>query len=258
METNNCAEVVTIGKLTASLEGFGLKHAAKGLADILDTAEMNDLTYREFLSELLECETTSRNERNRTRNYAAAHFPPGIQPLEEYDVSEIESGITESQIRRLKEMNWVDTHGNIIFVGPPGVGKTMLSGGVGLAGINAGYTVCFERMSNFVRIMDGERMGERKATFRFNKIRKAQMVILDEMGYTPISKAQAEQLFTFVSNCYRTKSLVFTTNKPVSQWSEIMGDPDLTKAMLDRILSHSACFFIKGESYRLKHPDLFA
>ena len=133
----------------------------------------------------------------------------------------------------------------------------MLAVGLGLEAVNAGYTVCFERMTNFVKILDNADI-ERAAGFRLRNIRKAQLVIIDEIGYTPISRSQANRFFTFISDTYETNSIVFTTNKEITDWAEMMGDPVLTTAMLDRILHHARCFSLQGQSYRLKHPELFS
>ena len=133
----------------------------------------------------------------------------------------------------------------------------MLAVGLGLEAVNAGYTVCFERMTNFVKILDTADT-ERAAGFRLRNIRKAQLVIIDEIGYTPISRSQANRFFTFISDTYETNSIVFTTNKEITDWAEMMGDPVLTTAMLDRILHHARCFSLQGQSYRLKHPEMFS
>ena len=97
-----------------------------------------------------------------------------------------------------------------------------------------------------------------KWNFRLLNIRKAQLVIIDEIGYTPISRTQANRFFTFISDTYETNSIIFTTNKKITDWAEMMGDPVLTTAMLDRILHHARCFSLQGQSYRLKHPKLFS
>jgi DNA replication protein DnaC len=109
---------------------------------------------------------------------------------------------------------------------------------------------------NLIKILDVSGT-ERTAGFRIKNIKKAQMVIIDEIGYTPISRSQANRFFTFISDTYETSLIVFTTNKEITDWAEMMGDPVLTTALLDRILHHAKCFSLRGESYRLKHPEQF-
>ena len=247
---------IPVEKLNALLETFALKHSSRQLADILERAENNSLSYREFLLDLLETEVKGRNERRRKRNYTAAHFPPNVKVLEEYDPAELEAGITENQIEPLKQLTWLDTCGNVVLAGPPGLGKTMIATGLGLEAINSGYTVCFEKMVNLIKILDSSET-ERSAGFRLKNLKKAQLVIIDEIGYTPITRSQANKFFTFISDTYETTSLVFTTNKEITEWAEMMGDPVLTTAMLDRVLHHAKCFSLRGESYRLKHPEMF-
>ena len=144
---------IPIQRLTALLETFTLKHSSRSLADLLEKAEVNELSYREFLLTLLETEVRGRNERRRKRNLSAAHFPPHPKILDDFDPTELDAGITESQIQSLRELSWLDTCGNLVFAGPPGLGKTMLAVGLGLEAVNAGYTVCFERMTNFQSIL---------------------------------------------------------------------------------------------------------
>ena len=251
------AKRITVDRLSSLLQTFALKHAAKALPDLLETADLENATNKQFLLSLLETEVIGRNERRRKRNYSAAHFPPNIRPLEEFNPEELDSGITQAQLDKLKELAWLDNGGNLVFAGPPGLGKTMIAVGLGLHAINSGYTVCFEKMVNLVKILDNAET-ERAAGFRLKNLKKAQLIIIDEIGYTPISRSQANRFFTFISDTYETSSLVFTTNKEITDWAEMMGDPVLTTAMLDRILHHANCYSFRGESYRLKHPDLFS
>ena len=248
---------IPVDRLISLLQTFTLKHAAKALPDLLETADLRDATNKQFLLSILETEVIGRNERRRKRNYSAAHFPPNIKPLEEFNPEELESGISQAQLEKLKELTWLDNGGNIVLAGPPGLGKTMVAVGLGLHAINSGYTVCFEKMVNLVKILDNAET-ERAAGFRLKNLKKAQLIIIDEIGYTPITRNQANRFFTFVSDTYETSSIIFTTNKEVTDWAEMVGDPVLTTALLDRILHHANCYSFKGESYRLKHPDLFS
>jgi DNA replication protein DnaC len=244
-------------RINAMLETFGLKHISRNLPEILDAAETGEQSCKDFLFTALETEVKGRNERRRHRNYALAHFPPIVRPLEEFDPAELDSGITFSQIKQLKNLTWLDSYGNIILAGPPGLGKTMIAIGIGLHAINEGYTVCFEKMSDFFDIL-AKADYERSAGFRLKNIKKAQLIIIDEVGYKTITREQANRFFCFVSDAYEKSSIIFTTNKEIPEWAEMMGDPILTTAMMDRILHHARCFSLKGESYRLKHPELFA
>jgi DNA replication protein DnaC len=244
-------------RLGALLDTFGLKHVSRQLPQLLNSAEQEEQPYRQFLMSALEVEVKGRNERRRDRNYALAHFPPSIRCVDEFDPAELESGITYGQIKQLKDLSWLDAYGNIILAGPPGLGKTMIALGLGLHAVNEGYTVCFEKIENFFDIL-AKADYERSAGFRLKNIKKAQLVILDEIGYATITKEQANRFFGFISDAYEKRSIIFTTNKDLHEWVEMMGDPVLTTAMLDRILHRARCFSLKGESYRLKYPGLFA
>ncbi len=244
----------SIAQTKASLASVGFKHIVPILAELINSAEEQKLPYREFLNLLIDKELMDRNEKHRKRNLSGAHFPPNPRALDEFDTREIEAGITPTQLYQLKDLNWIDAHVNILLLGPPGIGKTMVAVGLGLEAINAGYSVCFERMASLMEIMETAKLS-RASNFRLKRIRKADLVIIDEIGFTPIRREQANSFFNLVSEMYEKTSIIFTTNKEIGQWAEVMGDPVLTTALLDRILHHSKCFSLRGESYRIKHPQ---
>ena len=200
---------ITVERLSSLLQTFTLKHAARALPDLLETADMQNASNRQFLLAVLETEVKGRNERRRKRNYSGAHFPPNVRPLEEFDPEELESGITQAQIDKLKDLSWLDNGANLVIAGPPGLGKTMVAVGLGLHAVNNGYTVCFEKMVNLVKILDTAET-ERTAGFRLKNLKKAQLLIIDEIGYTPITRSQANRFFTFISDTYETSSIIFT------------------------------------------------
>ena len=141
-----------IGQMSATMKAFGMKHAARSLPDLLEVAERNELSCRDFLERVLSSETEGRFARKR--NYASAHFPPDVKPIDEFDPAELESGITATQIERLKSLDWLDSHGNVVLAGPPGLGKTMVALGLGLLAIDSGYTVAFEKTESFIDVLD--------------------------------------------------------------------------------------------------------
>jgi len=242
-----------LSKMKASMVSIGLKTCASQLGELLDQAEKEQMPYRRFLDVLIDTETDARNRRRVHRNFTGAHFPPQAKSLDEFNTAELESGLTATQLMQLRELNWADAAANIIFLGPPGLGKTMLAVGLGLEAVNQGYAVCFERMQSLVDMLTTEHTS-RASAFRLKRIRKCGVLIVDEVGFLPVTKEQANAFFSLVSELYEQTSIIITTNREIDQWAEMLGDPVLTTALLDRLLYNAKCFSLKGESYRIKHP----
>jgi len=230
---------------TGILESLKLK----GMKDALDQIAGKDgLSHLDFLKELLDSEIDHRTQRRLKRNMVGAHFPI-VKELESFDFSKIE-GITELQMKNLMDFRWIDKHENLLFFGPPGLGKTHLSIAFGFKALQSGYTVCFERISSLIKLLKTKDI-RRSSTFRINRIMKASVLIIDEIGYTPIDRKEANLFFSLVSELYERTSIIITSNKGFDQWAEMMGDEIMTTALLDRLLHHSHIFSLNGESYRI-------
>lgn len=225
-----------------------LKGIQGSLDDVLDSAQKNKLSYLECLRKLLENEINDRNNRRLQRNLAGAHLPV-IKELEAFDFSNI-TGIPQKDVNNLLDFRWIDNNENLLYLGPPGVGKTHLSVSISLKALERGYKVCFERASNLIKLLKTAEI-QRSSAFRINRIMKSSLFIIDEIGYTPIDRKEANLFFNLISELYERSSIIITSNKGFDQWSEMMGDEVMTTAMLDRLLHHAKVYSIKGESYRI-------
>ena len=176
---------------------------------------------------------------------------PRIKTIDEYDFNQ-QDGVTSEQMRRLCDFVWLEQAYNVVILGAPGLGKTHLATALGYAAANAGYSVCFITLEGLIRLL---KTGEisRQSKSRLTQIRRAALVIIDEMGFMPINKAEAHLLFSFISACYEQKSLVVTSNKSFDDWADFLGDPVIATAILDRLIFKCEIFNLAGDGYRIRH-----
>jgi DNA replication protein DnaC len=240
----------TYEQVQGRLSALKMKGMIKGLDRELNEAESGKLSYIGFLNNLLNSELAYRIEKRYQKSMAGAHFPV-FKKIDDFEFGKVK-GLSQMETAQIIEFSWLDNHHNILLFGPPGLGKTHLAISIGIKAVEKGYTVSFERMAGLIKLLKTSEV-QRSSVFRLNRILKSDLVIIDEIGYTPIDKKEANLFFNLISELYEKKSVIITSNKGFNEWAEMMGDAIMTTALLDRLLHHSKIINLNGESYRIQN-----
>jgi len=198
---------------------------------------------------LCERELIDRQQRATERRIKAAAFPT-LKTTEGFDFAQ-QPGINEALIRELLVGEFIDRNENVLLIGNSGTGKTHLAIALGLAACHDGRSVRFFGVTSLVRQLL-EAREDRRLERMLKRLGRQDVLLLDELGYVPFTKAGAELLFEVVSRAYERQSLIITTNLPFEQWVEVCGSERLTGAMLDRLTHRMHIVEANGESYRLR------
>ncbi len=206
-------------------------------------------TFKRFLLRLSERELIDRRQRATERRIKAARFPT-LKTLESFRF-EAQPSINEALVGELLGGEFIDRRENVLLVGNSGTGKTHLATALGLAACHEGRRVRFFGVTALVTGLL-EAREDRRLERLLKQLGRQELLILDELGYVPFTKAGAELLFEVVSRAYERQSLIVTTNLPFEQWAEVCGSERLTGAMLDRLTHRVHIVEANGESYRLR------
>jgi DNA replication protein DnaC len=212
-------------------------------------AAQDNADHLAFLLQLCELELIERERRAAERRLKAARFP-AHKLLDEFDFAARPS-VNKPQILELMKGDYLDKRENVLFVGPSGTGKSHLATALGMAACAQGRKVRFFRVTELITTLL-EAKEERQLLRLRQQLGKLDLLILDELGYVPASKAGAELLFDVIATAYERNSLIVTTNLPFENWTEVLGSERLTGAALDRLTHRCHILETKGESYRLQ------
>ncbi len=232
------------------LIALGCTHAAEQLEYLLSEAVRQEIAPHTFLDRLLQAELSGREERRVKTSLKSSNLPVG-QTLENFDFA-FQPAIERSRIATLATCAWVRNAETVLIQGPPGVGKTHLLIGLGIRAVEQGFSVQYFRFDELMTVLrtDADLPPMR---LRRRKYMSTALLLIDELGFDPMSRQEASLFFRLVSYRYGRGAIMITTNKSVRDWTELLaGDEVLTTAILDRLLHHSHVLNIKGRSYRLR------
>jgi DNA replication protein DnaC len=236
--------------LTRALKAPALRESVTRLAD---RARAETWSHEEFLVACLQREVAAREAHGGDGRIRAARFP-SRKSLEEFDFDHAR-GLKRELVAHLGTLDFVAGRENIVFLGPPGTGKTHLATGLAIRACQAGHRVAFATAADWVaRLADAHHAGQLQG--ELTRLVRYPLIVVDGVGYIPFEPDAANLFFQLVSSRYERASLIVTSNKPFGRWGEVFGDDVVAAAMIDRLVHHAEVIALKGDSYRLKDRDL--
>jgi len=241
-------DTLVLERIHAGFSRLRLPRMAESLETILRSSEEKGKSYLCFLDELLQEEVAQKDQR-RIETALKISGLPFIKTIDEFDFS-FQPKLDHRKIMSLFDLTFIRQKGNVIFLGPPGVGKTHLAVSLAIKACQAGLSIYFTNMEDLITKLKKDHESGR--TGKGRSYSKSALVIVDEVGYTPVDRKECNLFFRFIANRYEKASTIITSNKAFSDWTELFQDAVVVTAILDRLLHHSVVINIRGNSYRLK------
>ena len=235
--------------IEAMMKKFKLVDMRNQYQDLIQEAELTSMGYEIFLKRLLSIEESGKKNRRIEKLRHQAGFE-SEKRLEEIDYS-FNYSLDRDKITELGKLNFLKANENIIIIGPPGVGKSMIATGIGLNAVAAGYRVLFVNAKELVDQLY-EKMQEGKLKEMLTALNKIPLLIIDELSYVKMDRERESLFFQVIRQRYEKNSLIITTNLPMGRWDELFSGKLAATAILDRLVHHCHVLSITGDSYRVK------
>lgn len=238
-------------RIDALCQELSLTAVANDYATLADEAAKKKRSFLDYLEQVLTAEAALRAERSRQMLVKLATLPT-VKTLEQFDF-EAAAGVPKARVDELAGLAFIERRENVILLGPSGTGKTHLAIALGIRATERGFKVRFITAADLVLQLEKARREDRYEQYLRRAILGPRLLILDEIGYLPLKKEQADLFFQVVAKRYEQGSVILTSNLSFGDWEAVFdGNAALTSAMLDRLLHHAHVIQIRGDSYRLR------